>query len=95
MNTSPISHKRLQLARGIAICADAIQIFFFPFMIEGIFSPLDDALDVVVAAAMCYLVGFHPAFAPSFLVKGLPIADEVPTWVIAVLFATRGRQVLE
>ncbi len=83
------------LARGIAVIADAVQICLAPVFAEGAVSPFDDALDLLVGCLLIYLLGFNYAFVPSFFIKLLPIADEAPTWTIAVFFATRGRQVLE
>jgi|SRR5580692_7905666 hypothetical protein len=84
-----ISSRRIWLARGIAVAADAVQIAFFPFLSEGFASPFDAALDVVVAIVLTLLVGWHIAFIPSFIIKALPFADMAPTWTIAVLIATR------
>jgi len=87
----PISRKRIWIARGIAVLADAIQIGFMPFFAEGFASPANDVLDVVVALLLILLVGWHIAFVPTFVVKMLPFADIAPTWTIAVLIATRNR----
>src|SRR5580704_1248377 len=86
----PVSRRRVWLARGIAVAADAVQIIFMPLFAEGIASPVNDALDVVVAVVLILLVGWHIAFIPTFVVKVLPFADLAPTWTIAVLIATRG-----
>jgi hypothetical protein len=85
----PVSARRVWLARGIAVLADAVQIIFMPMFAEGIASPVNDALDVVVAFVLILLVGWHIAFVPTFIVKVLPFADLAPTWTIAVLIATR------
>jgi hypothetical protein len=85
----PITAKRIKIAIAVAVCADLIQIGLFPLVSEGIFSPLDDVLDVAVCIVLTLLVGWHFAFLPSFVVKVLPIADLVPTWTIATLIATR------
>jgi hypothetical protein len=86
------SPPRIWLARAIAVAADVLQIAVFPAFVEGAFSPLDDVLDVVVAAALTLLVGWHIAFLPSFVVKLMPMADLAPTWTIAILIATRMRK---
>lgn len=83
--------RRVWLARGLAIAADALQIAVFPAFIEGAFSPIDDVLDILMAVALTLLLGWNIAFVPSFLIKALPIADLAPTWTIAVLIAGRGR----
>jgi len=82
---------RIRLAWIVAAAADAIQIGGFPVFGEGFMSPLNDALDVVVAIALIYLVGWHIAFVPTIVVKALPFADLAPTWTLAVFIATRGK----
>jgi hypothetical protein len=81
---------RVWLARGIAVAADGVQLALFPVTVEGAMSPVDDALDVVVAVLLTALLGWHIAFVPSFVIKLLPFADLAPSWTIAVLIATRG-----
>jgi hypothetical protein len=80
---------RIKLARVVAISADVVQIVFFPLFAEGFISPFDDALDVIVCGVLTYLVGWHISFLPSFMLKLMPAVDLVPTWTLAVLFATR------
>jgi hypothetical protein len=84
----PSNPRRIALA--IAILADAVQIVFFPMFVEGVFSPLDDLLDIAVAWMLTRLLGWHWAFLPSFVAKVVPGVDLVPTWTMAVLVATRG-----
>jgi hypothetical protein len=86
-----ISARRIWIARGIAVAADALQIGLFPLFMEGALSPLDDVLDVVVCLLMIWLVGWHIAFLPTILIKAVPFADLAPTWTIAVWIATRGK----
>jgi|SRR4051812_23261016 hypothetical protein len=87
-----VSAKRIWLASGIAIAADAAQIGFFPVFAEGILSPLNMAVDVIVAALLILLVGWHIAFLPSFLLESVPFADLAPTWTVAVFIATRNKR---
>jgi hypothetical protein len=82
---------RVRLAWIIAVAADAVQIGAAPFVAEGFMSPINDALDVAVAAALIFLIGWHLAFVPSFFVKMLPVADLAPTWTLAVFIGTRGK----
>src|ERR1700683_173078 len=83
------SSHRVWIARIIAVAADALQIGLFPIFAEGALSPLSDALDVVVCLLLIWLVGWHIAFLPTFLIKGVPFADLAPTWSIAIWIATR------
>lgn len=73
----------------IAIMADAIQFVGMPLFVEGGFSPLDTALDVVVGAVLIKLLGWHWAFLPTFAAELMPGLDLFPTWTAAVFFATR------
>lgn len=68
----------------VAIIADAIQLVAFPLFVEGAESPVDDALDFGVGAALAYLLGWHWEFLPSFLAKLVPGVDLVPLWTLAV-----------
>jgi hypothetical protein len=79
------------LAWSVAIVADAIQWVVWPVFLAGAASPVDDIVDLVVGGVLVKLLGWHWAFAPSFVVKLIPVADFVPTWTMAVFLATRGR----
>jgi hypothetical protein len=85
---------RIRAARIIAIVADLLQVVFFPLFIEGLASVLSDALDVVVGITMVWLVGWHVAFLPAFVVEVLPFGDLAPTWTLAVFIATRSKRVM-
>jgi hypothetical protein len=76
-------------ARIIAIVADLLQLVFLPLFAEGVASPINDALDVVVGAIMIWLLGWHMAFLPAFLVEILPFGDLAPSWILAVFLVTR------
>ena len=80
---------RIRAARAIAVLSDLIQIAIMPAFAGGALSLLNDALDVAVAILMVGLVGWHFAFLPSFVVELIPGLDLVPTWTLAVWFATR------
>ena len=91
MRPPVITRGRIWLARGIAIGVDAMQFGIFPLFAEGFASPLNMITDVIIAGVMTFLVGFHIAFVPTFLVEMFPMIDLAPTWTIAVLIATRGQ----
>lgn len=71
--------------------ADLLQIACFPAFAGGWVSPVNNALDVVVAIVMVRLLGWHFAFLPTFVAELVPGVDLVPTWTAAVWFVTRGR----
>lgn len=83
------SPRRIVAARIIAVTADALQLGLFPFFAQGAISPASDAVDLVVAALLLWLLGWHVAFLPSFIVELIPMADLFPTWTAAVFFVTR------
>lgn len=75
---------RFRAALILAMAADALQIFVFPMFAEGAFSPAEDALDVVVAAVLIQLLGWHWEFLPAFAAELVPGVDLVPFWSLAV-----------
>jgi hypothetical protein len=79
-----------RLAWIVALAADAIQITVFPMFAAGAMSPADTALDVLVAALLIRLLGWHWAFLPTMAAEMLPGFDLFPTWTAAVYFVTRG-----
>ena len=75
---------RFRAALILAMAADALQIFVFPLFAEGVFSPAEDVLDVVVAALLVHLLGWHWEFLPAFAAELVPGVDLVPFWSLAV-----------
>jgi len=84
-----LTRTRIRLAWAIALGADSLQLVAFPVFGEGFSSPIDDALDVAVGAALVLLLGWHWAFLPTVLAELVPGLDLIPTWTAAVFFATR------
>jgi hypothetical protein len=84
-----VSGRRVWAARGIAAAVDLVQIGLFPFFIEGSMNPVSAALDLVTCIVLIWLVGWHIAFLPTFIIEQLPVADLAPTWTLATLIATR------
>ncbi len=68
----------------LGIAADALQIFVFPLFAEGALSPPDDVLDIVVAATMVKLLGWHWEFLPAFAAELVPGVGLVLFWTLAV-----------
>jgi len=77
-----------RLAWLVAIAADAIQIAALPLFAPGGFSPADSVLDVVTAALLIRLLGWHWAFLPSLIAELMPGLDLFPTWSAAVFWVT-------
>jgi len=86
------SRRAIQIARAVAIVADALQLVLLPLFVEGFASVLNDALDVVVGIILVRLVGWNPVFLPTIVVELLPFGNLAPTWTIALFIATRSRQ---
>ena len=85
----PLTKTRIRAAIAVAVIVDALQI---GLQATGPFQMLLDwPLDLLMAALMTGIVGFHWAFLPTFLAEAVPWLDVVPTWTLAVIFATRGR----
>ena len=85
----PMTSKRIWVARGVAMTADALQLALFPLFVGGAPTGADLAVDVVVGAALTWLCGFHVAFLPTFLAEAAPMLDLFPSWTAAVLYVTR------
>lgn len=88
-----MTRRRIWLAYGIALCADAFQILFAftgPFGVA-----LDGAIDVMAMVLLTMVIGFHPLLLPTFIAELLPIVDMLPTWTgcTALVIALRRRQV--
>jgi len=78
-------------AWAVAVAADLLQIVAFPFFAEGGLSPLDTVLDLITAAVLTRLLGWHWAFLPTLAVEMVPGLDLVPTWTAAVFLVTRDK----
>ena len=86
------SRRRIWAARVFALVVDGVQIALLPLVFSGAVSPVDDVIDVVAAAVLTLLVGWHWAFLPTFLAEIVPFVDLVPSWTLATFVATRGRK---
>ena len=82
-----LTPRRVWIARGLAVFVDLAQVALLPAEL----TPLNNGVYAATAVAMLGLVGWHWAFLPTFLAELVPFVDLVPTWTLAVLFATRGR----
>ena len=76
----------------VAIVADLVQLVAFPFFGEGVFSPVNDALDVLVSIVLLRLLGWHVALLPALAAELVPVLDLVPTWTLAVAVVSFSRR---
>ncbi|MGD0092623.1 MAG: hypothetical protein ABSE73_22140 [Planctomycetota bacterium] len=90
-SSTPLSATRVWAARILAVLADLLQLALFPIFGEGFASLANIMLDCILAVVLCFLVGWHIVFLPTFIVEQLPLLDLAPTWTIAVFIATYGR----
>jgi len=83
--------RRVLIARVLAVGVDLAQFALLPAEL----TPLNNVVDVLTGLAMLVLVGWHWAFLPTFLAELVPFVDLVPSWTLAVMFATRGQKAPE
>ena len=69
-----------------------MQLLLAPVFGEGFASPFNDVLDLVVAALLIRLLGFHWLLLPALAAELIPGLDLVPTWAASVLLITGGSQ---
>ena len=86
-----LTPRAVHAARWIAVGADLLQIVLLPAFLPGVLSPASTVVDVVVAAVLLRLLGWHWSFLPTFVAELTPFVDLVPTWTGAVFLATRHR----
>ena len=84
-----LTRRRVTIARVLAVSADLLQLLAFPLFVGGAPGIADGVLDLVVCVALIRLVGWHIAFLPSFISELIPFVELVPSWTLAVFFATR------
>lgn len=85
-----LTPEKVRLARLLAAGADLLQVLLLPAFFPGGFSLAADVVDVIVAAVLLRLVGWHWSFVPTFVAELVPFVDLVPSWTAAVFLATRG-----
>ncbi|HKQ56950.1 MAG TPA: hypothetical protein VJY35_03695 [Candidatus Eisenbacteria bacterium] len=89
---APLPPARIRLAWIVAAVADILQLALLPAFGGGFFSAFDVVLDAAVGILLTVLLGWNLAFLPTFIVELIPGVDLVPTWLVAVWIATRGRR---
>ncbi len=78
-----ITPVRMILSLAVAIVTDVLQF------VLGALGPLgwivDDGLDAVAMVLTTWILGFHLLLLPTFVVKLVPVAEELPTWTACVV----------
>ena len=88
-----LTAKRIVLAFGVALAADAVQLALVPLGPLAILP--HEAIDVVAMALTWWLLGFHVLLLPTFLLELVPVLGGVsPTWTacVAAVVALRKRE---
>lgn len=94
LKTPRVTRNRKALALTVALVTDALQFGLGPLG----WAFIDQGLDTVAMVLTTWILGFHLLLLPTFVVKLVPIADELPTWtacVIAVIALRKRDQALE
>lgn len=73
-----LTRRRIWLACTVAVATDTIQFFGGMLGLPG--WVLDDCLDLVAMVMQTLILGFHPLFLPTFIIKAVPGVDMLPTW---------------
>ncbi len=81
---------RMILALVIAVAADGLQFLLGPLG----WAFIDQAIDLVAAVLVNWIIGFHILLLPTFVVELIPVVDELPTWTActAAVIALRKRE---
>lgn len=87
---SGLKRGRMALALAVAVAADGVQLLLGPLG----WLLVDEGIDVVAMLLTIWALGFHLLLLPTFVLKSIPVVDDLPTWtgcVIAVI-ALRKRE---
>jgi hypothetical protein len=76
-----LTRARIMFAVAVAVIADGLQFFLGPF--GWVFA--DQIIDVIAMLLTSWLIGFHWLLLPTFVLKLVPLADELPTWTACTL----------
>ena len=90
-NGPKLTRTRIILAFGVAIFTDGLQLLLGPLG----WAFIDDIIDVIAMILTSLVLGFHWLLLPTFVLKLIPLADDLPTWtacVIAVIVIRKREQ---
>lgn len=79
-------------AWALAVVADLVQFVAFPFFGQGLFSPANNVLDVIVSIVLVRLLGWHLVLLPALAAELVPLVDLAPTWTLSVAVVALGRR---
>jgi hypothetical protein len=79
-----VTPRRKKIALAIAALADAVQLGFMPVFGEGALSIPDDALDLAVAVALVFTLGWQWRVAMALAIELVPAVALFPSWTVFV-----------
>jgi hypothetical protein len=79
-----VTPRRKKIALAIAAFADAVQLGFMPVFGEGALSVPDDALDLAVAVALVFTLGWQWRVAAALAIELVPAVALFPSWTVFV-----------
>jgi hypothetical protein len=79
-----VTRRRKKIALAIAALADAVQLGFMPVFGEGALSVPDDALDLAVAVALVFTLGWQWRVAAALAIELVPAVALFPSWTAFV-----------
>jgi hypothetical protein len=90
-----LTRTRMILALVVAVMTDGTQLVLG--LLGPLSWPVDEAIDVFTMLVTSWLLGFHWLLLPTFVVKSVPVVEDLPTWtacvgaVIALRKRTQGK----
>jgi len=88
--TVKLTPLRIIGAFAVAIAADLVQLPLTGVAMSGVGAVpaegMDAAVDVAAALITNFLLGFHWALLPTFMIELIPGVDVLPTWTACVAF---------
>lgn len=79
LRTPRLTAVRMVLAMAVAVVADGLQFLLAALgPVEWAF--VEPVIDSVAAVIIVWLIGFHILLLPTFIVKLVPVLEELPTW---------------
>gem|GEM_PF-2463283 len=91
-----LTRERVKLAYATAIVVDILQVpaavAFFTGALAVPAEAVDAVLDAAAAGLLNWLLGYHWALLPTFVVKLIPGLDAAPTWTACVAYVVHVRK---
>lgn len=79
-NVRVLTRTRIIFAIAVAVIADGIQLVLGP--VGWVFG---DPIDAIAMVLTMWALGFHLLLLPTFVLKLVPVVDDLPTWTACVI----------